>query len=519
MSFHAHLPVRFRRWILYAFAFSSVSLAGGLVYGWPALRQQLKRDGSVLSEKQLGAAFTAGAWSTQGCRFLTGIARDRFGTKIVTILAFGATAMGALGMALVDPNQGPAISIALAVMGLGSGVQLCLQPVASLFPSNAGAVLASLSGAFQVSGLVFLGLTSAGASRKATFGGFCAVMLGMALLAALLLPTGTSYLLESKSANPATSANSETDPTFVSTSEPQLPTVVEDTESDPASPQGKNTGVVNRIQSNPSTKCNTTADVEDTSSALNQLDNKPIEEDVSVWELMWSTEYILLVCWFSVLVVPLQYYIGGLGFQLEDKGDDDGFYTDLFSILYASAAVVSPAAGFLADKLGLGWAELLSSLLCSVSFFVLAGDANLDVQVIGLAANGLGRMLVFSMFFSHVGKRFGYKSFGTLAGLGLLISAIASLLQYPIIAAASDGHARLVNLICGVVLVTFTPPYCVWLHRTIQREESLPKDIEDVDDCQGDSANGLAVTSSRHLNKRATSIGDDSDGSASSQSQ
>jgi hypothetical protein len=34
---------------------------------------------------------------------------------------------------------------------------------------------------------------------------------------------------------------------------------------------------------------------------------------------------------------------------------------------------------------------------------------------------GVGRMLVFGMFFANAGKRFGYKNFGALAGLFVAI--------------------------------------------------------------------------------------------------
>jgi hypothetical protein len=60
------LNPRANRWVLFSFSFLRVSFVAGLVYGWPALRQELLDDGSALTEKQLGAAFTVGAWSMQG---------------------------------------------------------------------------------------------------------------------------------------------------------------------------------------------------------------------------------------------------------------------------------------------------------------------------------------------------------------------------------------------------------------------------------------------------------------------
>ena len=106
----------------------------------------------------------------------------------------------------------------------------------------------------------------------------------------------------------------------------------------------------------------------------------------------------------------------------------------------------------------------MATSLSAVSFFVLASDRiPLEWQSIGLACNATGRMWVFATFFAHVGRQFGYQHFGTLAGLALLTSAIVSLLQYPLLAAAAHGQAMVVNLIWGSIL-TAELVYCYVLH-------------------------------------------------------
>ena len=194
--------------------------------------------------------------------------------------------------------------------------------------------------------------------------------------------------------------------------------------------------------------------------------------DPTALQQLWSKEYLGLLIWFSVCIVPLQYYVGTIGFQLEEKGDD-GFYTDLFSITYAAAAVVAPMGGYLADKCSLGMTHALATTLTAASLFILASPASLNAQVLGLICYGVGRMMTFGMYFSNVGKRFGYENYGTLAGLGLLTSAIISLLQYPLIAWAADGHAVAVNVSCGAMLMAITP-YCYWLHKQERRYGQAP---------------------------------------------
>jgi LAT3 family solute carrier family 43 protein 3 len=177
--------------------------------------------------------------------------------------------------------------------------------------------------------------------------------------------------------------------------------------------------------------------------------------------------------------------VGSIGFQLESKGDADGFFTALFSILYASAALLAPFGGYLADVLGLAVTQAVATLLVAASLFVLASPAPLNVQSVGLATYSVGRMLTFGMYFSNVGKRFGYANYGFLAGLGLLISAIASLVQFPLIALAANGEARKVNLSCGAALIA-TLPYCLWLGWK-ERNTKAPVDEEmEIEQNEGD---------------------------------
>jgi hypothetical protein len=187
----------------------------------------------------------------------------------------------------------------------------------------------------------------------------------------------------------------------------------------------------------------------------------------SAFQQMKTSEFILLCStWFSICIVPMQYYVGSIGFQLETLGDDDGFYTDLFAYTYAGARITAPVSGFVADKFGLGVVQGLATLFIAVSLFLLSAGQSIDLsmQSIGLVLYGVGRMAFFGIYFTNWGKRFGYVNYGTLAGLGLLISAIVSLLQYPLIALASDGYSSIVNLVLAIILVA-QAPYFVWLYR------------------------------------------------------
>jgi LAT3 family solute carrier family 43 protein 3 len=467
MSRHlACLSEERRRWVLFIFCFSCTCITAGVVYGWPALRQQLKDEGTDLTEKQLGAIFTVGSWSTLGGSFLAGLARDRFGTRLTACASFLMCTAGSLGMALSDPSNAIALGGSLFALGLCSGVRLCVAPVAGLFPNNAGSILSSLSGAFQISGLVFLALCNPSNNRRASFLGFAAFLLVLTVMAAFLLPEGRSFLVEEEEKGrtlrrmESTREDGGEEPPEVALSQPGSQSNGEndapkDTTPEQGSEECDDADMINS---------NALEDDDLSTSHHPKSQSVPADKPPSALEQLKSMEYVSLLVWFSTSLVPLQYFIGSIGFQLEEKGDDDGFYTNLFSITYAAAIVVAPVGGYMADNFGLGITQGVATTSCAISFFILASNLPLDAQIVGLVAYGVGRMFAFSMYFANVGKRFGYANFGTLAGLGLLTSAVVSLLQYPLIALTADGNGSTVNMVCGSVLLGLLP-YCVWLDR------------------------------------------------------
>ncbi len=122
--------------ILYVFSFITVSLSSGMVYGYPHLRANLIYNGSTLSDSQLGIVFTVGSWAALASDFAFGILRDKYGTKYITFLSLLCAAAGCTGLAFSSEISVVSLSISFFFVGLGSGGQLCLQPVASLFPKR-----------------------------------------------------------------------------------------------------------------------------------------------------------------------------------------------------------------------------------------------------------------------------------------------------------------------------------------------------------------------------------------------
>lgn len=272
----------------------------------------------------------------------------------------------------------------------------------------------SISGAFQISGLVFLILTSGDINRRLIFTGYAMLISVLVFIAILILPSGKSFNLDD-----------------------EVPVLEPD----------------ELLLSSKKRRKSLSASAPSASSQLRSL------------------EYCLLTFWFSACVLPLQYYIGTIGFQLESKGDVDGYYTYMQQITYAGSAIVSPVLGLFADKFGLGVAQGTGTLLSALSLLILSNDSiPLNMQVLGLMFYAVGRMLIFTMYFTNIGQRFGYHNFGTLVGIGLVTSAIVSLLQYPLIDLAGITHFSEMNIACGGIFAVLLP-YCVWLNAKEKREK------------------------------------------------
>lgn len=423
-----------RRWVLVVFCIVCTSLASGVIYGWPALRRQLRDNGSTITEDKFGAIYTMAAWSAQGGRVFSGLARDYFGTHISVCVCLCCALVGAVGIAVADASDAPVLGASLFVMSFSSGVIL-VQSVGELFPANSSAIITSITGAFYLSGLVFLVLGSLPVTRRAAFLGYAAVVAVIVVLAWILLPNSATFI------QPA----------------------------DPRPRKSENEDV--------SDHSGLTIDESESESEGNlceesrKLKRSRVQTKI---EQVFSAEYLLLLLWFSLCYLPGNFYIGAIGYHLEQLGDEDGYYIYLFTFIYAGSSLVAPAGGYMSDRFGLGVTQGLATAIVSSSFIVIGASEYLPLQAqaVSFLLYGVGYMLVSGMFYSNIGRRFGYTNFGTLGGLGLLVAATFSLLQYPLLGLASNGAFSTINFSAAAVLLLTMMPYCAWLAAVERRRDS-----------------------------------------------
>ena len=434
------------------------------VYGWPALRRDLIKEGG-LTEKQLGAVFTCGAWSVQGGRFAAGLIRDALGTKRTACGCLLCVLLGAVLVATVASDNFAGLALGMLFLGLGSGAQLCIQPVTGLFPENASAAMATLSGAFQISGLVFLvcsGIARAGADRLGAYLAFAACVCVLLALSWVHLPYGFKFTIddesrderrdESKGATKSATVDRDEEAAVSDAA-----VVLKETSGETSDGKEEGEGDDGKVQTSMAAV-----------AVAPRKPPPPLSRLTRRGQLL-SDEYIALLAWFSVCVTPAQYYVLSIGWQLERKGDDAGDYTRAFVILYAASAALAPIGGAVADKYGVGFAQGLATALTGSSFVVLLSDS-LPAQIAGMTLYSVGRLFVFALFFSNIGRRFGFAHYGTLVGFGMLTSAVLSMLQYPMFTLAIDESVDWVNAACAVAIAGCLP-YTAWLSRRERGEK------------------------------------------------
>lgn len=421
-----------------AYSLVAVALVSGVVYGWPSLRLMLVREG-VLSGRcgeatapgggtcsaqdlALGTAFTVGAWTVQGGRFLGGLLRDAAGTRVAAAAAAAAAAAGFLVLALAGPEDVAAVSGGFGLVGMGSSLQLAVQPVATLFPHNSALVTACLSLAFQASGGVLLllgtiadGRESAG-MRRELLGVSAAVAAAVALAAVLLLPAGKSFDEVVRRDVPAGE---------------ELVCPVDDRPAEGARPAPKTP--------------DTTA-----GRALAPPSPPPLAK-LSFRGQLLSFHYAALTLWFCAVVVVIQFYVISIGPQLErvfdapagnniDADGGDGADSDMtgermtrtYNLVYFAVSPTAAASGYFCDRIGFGPVLFANTALVAVCFLCL-GSSSVAVQTIGFVVYCTGRLSIYATFFARLNSIVGFAYFGTLAGLALLLSSLVALTIYPLL--------------------------------------------------------------------------------------
>lgn len=179
------------------------------------------------------------------------------------------------------------------------------------------------------------------------------------------------------------------------------------------------------------------------------------------------------------MLLPMNYFIISVGDQLEGMGDDDGEITRGFQLVWVVSTVLSPIAGYSADVVGRGSTMTFAMGCYAASFAMLGfggdgwGGLSLEAQWLNFVCFNVGRLWVFSMYFVSVGRLFGFRHYGTLAGAGLLLSAMSTPLAVPMHRSGVDGNFGESNLASAMICLGLTPYTVGWAWRREITEEGM----------------------------------------------
>jgi len=390
-----------RRLLHVVAAFGVIALMGGAVYGWPSMRQTLRREGALRSsscdnvpvdeacneqELSFGLVFTVGSWANQGGRLFVGIMLDRVGPRRTSFSCAVVCSIGAVAFALASNKLELAAGYFCIGVG-GAGMQLSLQSVSALFPQNKGLVMAMLSGAFQAASVVFLLFETVhrllDVSLRALMLGYAAVLVVAAVACLFIFPMKPYGVSAPKVTEKDTTVHLDAASVVVKTTESQK------------------------------------------TSEVVPLDKRSFGEQVR------SPEYLLMIFFFSITVLQAQFTIGSIGTQFEIKGDS-GDLSRAFNLVFSLSWTITPLVGLMIDRFGYPCMLMIMNtvMLCSSACLLSPWRG---LQYATAIFYTIGRVSIWATFFSFNGSVFGFKNYGKLVGGGLFVASCFSLLQYPIL--------------------------------------------------------------------------------------
>jgi len=403
-----------RRYRLWLFAFIQVGFLAGATYGWTTLEQILERVGywtndPSTEETNYGLVYTVGSWFSQAGRLFVGVYLDWFGVKITTVTGCVMSCAGLVLFAVSNTGMNLVYPAFILISLGGPAVQLATQSVSKLF-ENKAMVMSSLTWAFQLSTLWFMlcnVLNEDGINENLLFMCYAVVAGLLALQCWWIYPQkfNTSNLLG-----------------------------------------GGGHGHSRK-------------------SMLITSRRYPADflENGTLWEMMLSIDYIFLNVWYSCYILYLQFYVMTIGTQTELMTGEN--MATEFTIALCTISASAILVGFSMDKFGFAIVTMANiGFSVGASFCITSADTG--VQWLGFILYVLSRVTTYGLFFSFIGINFGFKNFGTLAGVGLLISGCFSLFQYLLLDIVENDMGddyNAMNVLIAIWCAVWGGLYAFWL--------------------------------------------------------
>jgi MFS family permease len=340
-----------------------------------------------------------------------GFILDWFGPRVCCCSALAVVISGFLGLcfSLNSSIDLYLLSICL-ISGGGPGIQISLFHLSELFPNNKSTILAIVTGAFQLGFSIFLifkllftYLTANLHYNPSTvlqymFGLYCLPLIVLLLLGLHIWPSHPVELFDSIN-NDHLTFTSQVHPhaslLHQHNQQQYKPLLNEEEEPHKASLPHSQPNLVGRAHS------------------------KPFLRQFS------SPSFLICLIWMCSCLFWANFYIGSVVEQLFIKANGNKEltrdYTAYFTALLPIGVLGIPLFGWLTDKLGFTW-SILATCLLAIGFSICALINDLKLQILSFLLYSFFRSFLFSVMFAYLAHEFGYRHFGLLSGLTLLLA-------------------------------------------------------------------------------------------------
>jgi len=373
-----HYHNRYKLWLI---AFIQVGFLVGTTYGWDDLEQMLEREGywtydGVIDDLNYDLVWTLGSWVNMGGRLFTGIFLDRFGVQKTAIFGCSLTCIGLALLAFSKTGMNLVYPAFIAMSWGGPTLLLATQALGDLF-INKALVISSLICAASISTIWFTicnVLSENGVNDDILYVCYAAVAGCFSIQCKFVYPKRFSLV-----------------------------------KLDDASSFGH-------------------------SRKSMLITSGRYDEDFletgTLWEMMFSLDYLFVVMYNCFYKLFLQYYVMTLGTQTQNMVGED--MAVQFTICLSVVSLSAIGAGYCLDKFGFA-IVVICNIGFSIATLMFLNTETKTLQCIGFVFYVIARLTTFCFFFSFIGMNFGFKYWGSLVGVGLFITACFSLFQYVLV--------------------------------------------------------------------------------------
>lgn len=178
------------------------------------------------------------------------------------------------------------------------------------------------------------------------------------------------------------------------------------------------------------------------------------------WEQLTSPAYRACVTWYSMLLIGTQFSVASVNDQMRMKADEAwaDFLITAFQVAMGICGFGAPVTGFVIDSAGFATVAAAITLGFAGCYLCLLSP-RVELQFVAFGLHAVSRVSCFAFFFAYISGTFGFRYYGKLAGLGLLLSALFSLGLYPLLrmsfALGSFAYANLVLLSLAAAALLF----------------------------------------------------------------